>query len=95
MEPRENDICYLSTPILKRLDENQALYLDPAVSKKIFALNPGEPPALLDTPHATFYLDAGKALEIPFSEFVDPEENTTFFKIKLRRASKFAIFDYD
>ena len=88
-------MCYISTPILKRCDENQSMNLDPAVSKRIYALNPGEPPALLDTPPSHFYLDAGKYLEIPFSDFADPEENTTFFKIKLRRASKFAIFDYD
>ena len=88
-------MCYISTPILKRCDENQSMNLDPAVSKRIYALNPGEPPALLDTPPSNFYLDAGKYLEIPFSGFADPEENTTFFKIKLRRASKFAIFDYD
>ena len=88
-------MCYISTVILRRLDEYQALFLDPVMSKKIFALNPGEPPYLVDVPPANFYLDAGKYLEIPFSGFVDPEENTIFFKIKLRRASRFAIFDYD
>ena len=52
-------MCYISTPILKRCDENQSMNLDPAVSKRIYALNPGEPPALIDTPPSNFYLDAG------------------------------------
>ena len=94
MLPRENDMCYISTVVLNRLDGKQGLNLDPGVSKRIFALDPGEPPYLLDVPPATFYMTAGKYFEIPFSPIADNEDNIVFFKIKLRRAAKFATYDY-
>ena len=95
MVPREEDRCYLHTPMFDRIDGVSEPYFDLVLSKKIFVADPKEPPALDVEPPLQWYMGAGEAFEIPFSSFADPEGNFVFFSVNFRTAVKFARFDYD
>ena len=69
--------------------------IDQYASKRIYVIDPGEPPYLLEVPPQNFFVNAGSGLEIPFSNYVDPEGQYVYFKIKLRQAHKFATFYND
>lgn len=58
-------------------------------------MNTGEPPYFLEEPELDWFVGVGEALEIPFSEFEDPEGNPVIFSISLRRALIFAQYDYE
>ena len=65
------------------------------ISKRILVKDSGKVPFLTVYPKLDWRLEFGGELEIPFSDFVDPEDETLFITIKLRNAHKFARFDYD
>ena len=55
----------------------------------------GQPPYFIVEPKLDWFVGVGEALEIPFSDFVDPENAVVFFTIRLRRANIFAHYDYE
>lgn len=85
----------MAASILHRLDEKDQLFLNNQNSKRIIVKDTGEPPYFLVEPKLDWYVGVGEALDIPFSDYVDPENATVFFKIRLRNANKFAFFDYE
>ena len=44
LKPRRNNMCYLATSTLERIDGERSLYLDEKNSKMIKVKDPGEPP---------------------------------------------------
>ena len=89
------DSCYLATPIVNRIDHEQKLFLNEENSKRIQVVDAGELPYFVVEPILEWYVGVSEALEIPFSEFDDPEDALVFLTVKLRQANKFAYFDYD
>ena len=65
------------------------------ISKKVLVVDPGLAPFLKYEPPVEWKMEIGSRLEIPFSDFSDPEGNPVFFTIRMREAHKFAKFDYD
>ena len=64
-------------------------------SKRIVVADPGEKPFLDVDPPLEWYMGAGEAWEMPFSDITDPENKYLFFKVNFRQAAKFAYYDYD
>ena len=54
------------------------------ISKRIEVKDSGEPPYLIIEPKLDWYLGESLALEIPFSDYADPENEFLFFSVKLR-----------
>ena len=55
----------------------------------------GEPPNFEVEPPLEWYLGAGEYLEIPFSDYSDPEGAEVYMNVVMRETLMFAYFDYE
>jgi hypothetical protein len=59
MEPRANNACYFASNVMTRLDEKDSTLLDTFNAKKIFVVEAGNPPQLMESPKLFYDLRSG------------------------------------
>ena len=96
MPERDNYMCYLDTTVMKRINGDHSLFMDPMNSKKVVSADLREPAFLNEEPvgqFANWYSGVGEYFELPLSNYTDPEGHQVVLNVVLRQALKFARFD--
>lgn len=93
LQQREGDMCYFAANVMTRLDGVTSNLHDTFNAKKIFVVDPGEPPKFTSSPPEKITLSAGRELETPIADFFDPEGNEVYVKVNLRNATSFMVYD--
>ena len=93
LTPRKDNMCYFAANVMTRMDGQKSNLLDTYNSKKLFVVEPGDPPVFFEPPPEKIVLSAGWKLVTPLSDFVDPEGNKVSVKVNLRNATEFMRYD--